>query len=88
MPSEHKEKQAVTVWVDKSMVKRIEKLAEKAGLNRSKLVENVLDVGVSQLETMASLGVISTVVFFRDLKDRVKNWSDDEQNNIIGSRRA
>jgi hypothetical protein len=78
MPSEKGDKEAVTIWVDKSLVARIEKLAKKAGISRSQLITNILRETVGPLESLNALGVWATTRVFRDFGERmwkaVKEW--------------
>ena len=84
MAGKHPEnKQTVTCWVDKKFVNRIDKLSEKAGLTRSKLVENLLEVAVGEMELMRSLGILSTAIVFRDLKENIKKWSEKESKKLV-----
>ncbi len=69
MPFEQGEKQAITIWIDKGLVERIDKLAEKAEVTRSKLISNIVGVGVEELEIMDTLGVLATARVFEELKN-------------------
>ena len=59
MPKETEDKAAITIWAEKELIARIDKLAEKAGLTRSTIAKNILEVSVSQLEVMNTLGVLN-----------------------------
>ncbi len=84
MAGKHLEnKKPVTCWVDRDFVARIDKLSEKAGLTRSKLVENLLEVAVDEMELMRSLGILSTAIVFRDLKEIIKKWSEKESKKLV-----
>jgi len=72
MPSEKGDKQAVTIWVDKGLVVKIEALAEKGGLTRSKIITNLIDVGVEELEAMNKLGLWATLRVFEDIRQWLK----------------
>lgn len=78
MPKETKDKAAITIWADKELTARLDKLAEKAGLTRSMLMKNMLEVSACQLEVMKTLGVLNTAVVFRDLKEKAKKWCEKE----------
>ena len=73
MPTEKGDKQAVTIWIDKSLVERIEKLAQKGDITRSRLITNIIEVTVETLEPMNKLGIWATARVFRDLGERLKN---------------
>jgi metal-responsive CopG/Arc/MetJ family transcriptional regulator len=72
MPSEKGDKQAVTIWVDKGLVVKIEALAEKGGLTRSKLITNLIEVGVEELVAMNKLGMWATLRVFEDIRQYFK----------------
>ena len=78
MSKEHKGKTAITVWAEKDLIDRIDILADKAGLTRSKITKNMLEVCVSHLEVMNTLGVLSTAVVFRDFKEKIAKWCEKE----------
>ena len=73
MPTEKGDMQAVTIWIDKGLVARIEVLAEKGGLTRSKLITNLIDVGVEELEVMNKFGLWAPLRVFEDIRQRLKN---------------
>lgn len=72
MPTEKGDKQAVTIWIDKSMVERIEKLAQKGDITRSKLITNIIEVNVGELEAMNKMGVWATARVFRDIGESLR----------------
>ena len=76
MPSEKGDKQAVTIWVDKSLVERIEKLAVKGDITRSQLIVNMLVQTVEYLEKLDKLGIWATARVFRDLGEWLKQRFD------------
>ena len=75
-------KAAVTCWIDKKNIDRLDKLAEKAGLTRSKLAENLLEIGVDQLEVLRTLGIMSTALVFRDLKESIQKWNEQQSKKM------
>ena len=42
MPKEKAGKMATTLWIDKTVVRKLDKLAQKGGLTRSKLMANLI----------------------------------------------
>jgi len=79
MPTEKGDMQAVTIWINKGLVERIEKLAQKGGLTRSKLISNMIEVTVEELETMNKLGLWATLRVFEDIRQRLKNHRSTNQ---------
>lgn len=80
MKRSDKEKHAITLWVDKDLTDRIDKLAEKAGLTRSAISKNMLEVCCDQLEVMDTLGVLATALVFRNFKEGMVKWWGKESN--------
>ena len=52
MPKEKGDMQAVTIWIKKDLVTQIDQFAEKGDLTRSKLISNLVEVGVEELTIM------------------------------------
>ncbi|MBN1545266.1 MAG: ribbon-helix-helix protein, CopG family [Syntrophaceae bacterium] len=72
MPIDKGDKQAVTIWIDKKTLEKIEKLAAKGDITRSKLITNIVEVGVEDLEVMNKLGVWATARVFEDMRQWFK----------------
>jgi metal-responsive CopG/Arc/MetJ family transcriptional regulator len=73
MPSEKGDMQAVTIWIKKDLVDKIDKLAEKADITRSKLITNLVDVGVEEAEFMNKFGIWAAAKVFEDIRQRLKS---------------
>jgi predicted DNA-binding protein len=72
MPTEKGDKQAVTIWIDKSLAERIEKLAQKGDITRSKLITNIIEVGVEEIEIMDKMGFWAPARIFEDIRQWLK----------------
>lgn len=72
MPAEKGDKKAVTIWISKEMVERIDRLAKKGDLTRSKLLSNVIEVGVEELEIMDKTGIWAMAKIFEDIRQRLR----------------
>ena len=57
MPAEKGDKQAVTIWIKKDLVEKLDQFAEKGDLTRSKLISNLVEVGVEELTIMNKVGL-------------------------------
>jgi hypothetical protein len=64
-----KQGQTLSVWVDEKILCDLDALAKKAGITRSKLVSNILDVATGELKTLEKVGVLRVTLLLRDLKD-------------------
>jgi len=79
MPTEKGDKQAVTIWIDKGLVDRLEVLAAKGDITRSKLITNIVEVGVEELEVMNKLGIWATARVFEDIRQWFKKRHEKGQ---------
>ena len=69
MPNVRGDKKALTVWIDTGLMERIDKLAEKADITRSKLVTNMIEVSVETLEKSQKVGLLQLSLIMRDMED-------------------
>ena len=72
MTAEKDDMQAVTIWIKKDLVSRIETLAEKGELTRSRLITNIIEIGVEELEVMNKFGMWAAARVFRDFRERLQ----------------
>ena len=72
MPKDKSEKMALTVWIDKELVERIDRLSEKGGIPRNKLLTNLIEVNIEELEIMNKIGVWAISRIYEDIKQRLR----------------
>lgn len=72
MPAEKGDKQAVTIWIKKDLVSKIDALAEKGDLTRSKLISNLVEVGVEELTVMNKVGLWAMAKIYEDIRQRLR----------------
>ena len=70
MPSEKGDMQAVSLWIDKDLVEKLDKFSEKAGITRSKLCANIIRTGVEEIEFADKIGFMAFALVIRDLTER------------------
>lgn len=70
-PKVHDDGTTVTIWLDKDMIRRLDVIAAKVGISRSRLVSNLLGCGLDDAESFAALGILDLAVMMRDFKDRM-----------------
>ena len=68
----HEGQKGVTIWFDDAVLERIDHLALRGDITRSRLVRNLTMVGVEYLETCEKFGVLQTALVIRDFGDRLK----------------
>lgn len=73
MPTEKGDKQAITIWISKDLVAKIDRLAEKGELTRSKLISNLVEVGVEEVAIMDKVGIWAMARIYEDIRQRLKD---------------
>jgi metal-responsive CopG/Arc/MetJ family transcriptional regulator len=70
----------ITFHCPDDVAERLDKLAEKGDIPRSKLVLNMVEMALDFLEATQKVGVLHIALLFRDagtkLKDLSKKWKD------------
>jgi len=70
--NEFKEKRSVTLWISKDLAERADRLAEKGGITRTKLLSNLAEIGIDELERLDSWGMMVAVRVFEEMKEKLK----------------
>jgi len=87
MPKEKGDKMAMTIWVDKKLATKVENLAEKGGLTRSKFLANLIEVGVEEIEWADKIGMWALARVFQDFREKIKKGIrkgvEDEKSKIV-----
>jgi metal-responsive CopG/Arc/MetJ family transcriptional regulator len=93
MPGRYKNGRTVGLWLNDDLVTRVDALASKAGISRSKLMANIIELNVKSLERADSVGILSMAILIRDLEEGLKGWvrqakeeahgiKEDWENNV------
>lgn len=93
MPGKYKNGRTVGLWLHDDLVTRLDALAAKAGISRSKLMANIIELNVKSLERADSVGILSMAILIRDLEEGLKGWvrqakeeaqgiKEDWENNV------
>lgn len=72
---EEKEGVRVNIYFDESVIVSVDRLAEKAGISRSRLVSNLVVEGVRGLERAELVGILDFALLMRDFGEGVKAWA-------------
>ena len=64
----------VGLWLEKDLIARVDALADKAGITRSKFLANMVEVNVKSLERADSVGILNMALLIRDLEEGLKGW--------------
>ncbi len=82
---EDKKFKNITFHCPVELVERIDRLAEKGDLPRSKLIFNLVEIGVDYLEATEKVGILQLAILIRDaeglLKTASKKWKERKSLN-------
>ncbi len=91
MKDDNKKKErgmAISLWMNQETLDEIDKTAEWADLKRSKLIQNLIEVGIDEMKVFKALGIIKLSLISLDLR---KQWqharSEIEDHDNIGEKR-
>ena len=62
----HESQKQATIWFDEGVLDRIDRLAKRGDINRSRLIRNLTLIGVDYLEACEKFGVLQTALVMRD----------------------
>jgi hypothetical protein len=78
----------ISLWMNQETLDEIDKTADWANIRRSKLIQNLIDVGIEEINIFNALGIIKLSLITLDLK---KQWqracSEIEERDSIGEKR-
>jgi len=60
----------ISIWVTQTQIQDIEALSKKLGLSRSQLIERMIDMGISDMRKMRTVGIAPILKYFRDLHEK------------------
>jgi len=72
----------VSVWLDQELTEEIEELAEKLGYSRSKLIEKIMKMSLSDIKILEKTGVLKITVIMLDLKEKWKKVFRETEKSI------
>ncbi|SPD76294.1 hypothetical protein PITCH_A890003 [uncultured Desulfobacterium sp.] len=71
------DKTKVSFWVPNDVLARIDKLAEMADIERSRLIINMLDEMSKSLMAVKSVGFLQIALIIRDAGEKLSDWVKD-----------
>ena len=75
-------KQQYTIMLKPSVVKEIDRIAERIGLTRSQLMANYIEFGMEESQGMERVGIIKAVSVFRKMTGKLPNDSVSSEEII------
>ena len=76
-------KQKISLNVPIDILERIDRLAEKAEMDRTRLMVNLIDETSKTLETCGKVGVLQLGIIMRDFSEKMKEWADKVRQKKI-----
>lgn len=69
-----------------AIIDRLDKIAKKADIPRSKLIANLVEVGVETIEDCQKVGLFQLSLLIRNMKEHMKDWAKQmrERKDIDG----
>lgn len=61
---------SVSLWMSKDLIKRLDAIADATGLTRSRLLLNIVTVGVEEVEAMDKLGLLKAAKLVQELREK------------------
>jgi metal-responsive CopG/Arc/MetJ family transcriptional regulator len=70
------EKQKISLNIPVEVLNRVDRLAEMADIDRSKLIVNIIDETSRTLEDCGKVGVYQLAVLMRNLSGKMNEWAE------------
>ena len=86
-PKGDREAVRVTMYFDQDLIAKADRLAEKAGMSRSRLVSNILTEGLKSLDFADKVGVLDVTLLLRDFEAGLKSWVNQVREEGQGIKR-
>jgi len=72
--SSKKEIQRAGLYIEKDLNEGLQRMANKAGISKNKLMINILKMNLASLECQQKIGVLDIALILRDMGDYLKRW--------------
>ncbi len=81
----------MTIYMSNDLFVRLKGMAGITGVNKNRLIANLLTVGLEEAEALRRIGIIQVAAFARDLREKVReriggDTIDEEQDRAGGPR--
>ena len=73
----HANKKQISLFLTDEELEKLNKYSKEIGISRQKLLENLLGIGLDELEAMKKYGLLAVGVGIRDLVDKLKKKGID-----------
>ncbi len=81
----------MTIYMSNDLLARVDNMVDISGINRNRLISNMLTVGLEEAEALWLSGIGKVAVFARDLRDMIRErirrgTIDEERDRASGPR--
>lgn len=66
----------ISIRLTSEQLERAQKLADKAGITRHKLLHNLVTVGLDSLDDLNSVGILNAVLAVRNIENYFKSFKN------------
>ncbi|MCE5333491.1 MAG: hypothetical protein LLG06_02775 [Desulfobacteraceae bacterium] len=64
----------VTIWLPEELIARADRLAERAEIDRGRLLRNIIELGIDTLEKSEKVGLLQCSLILRDMGEYLQEW--------------
>lgn len=77
------EKQKISLNIPVDVLKRVDRLAEMAKIDRSSLIVNIIDETSKTLESCGKVGFYHLAVLLRNLGEKMNEWAESVKKKKV-----
>lgn len=70
----------IPLRIEKNLIDRLERLAEKGDLSRQRLAQNIIKIGLEEMESARKIGLTRVAITIRDMHDSFKKFLEVGKN--------
>ena len=75
----------IVVYCPVDLLERVDRIAMKGGLNRSKLVLNMVTAMIEYFELCESFGLVDVILLIKGGSEKLKEWVRKSKGNLVVS---
>jgi hypothetical protein len=69
------EKTKISFYIPVEVNERIDRLAQKAEIDKTKLLVNLIDEGSKTLDACGKVGILQFAILMRNLSEKMEEWA-------------
>jgi len=73
----------VSIWIKPEILTKLDKIAEKAQITRSKLITNLIVVGCDEIKAQSNIGIIKLTLTLRSFQIKIDQLLRGAEKDII-----